>query len=100
MIKSHILQNYDLDELEKNINEFLAQDGVKLVTMHVDSVLAPKREFWEQSRIWHTVVILYETLESTSFQEDMMFVLNDMTDAQAEWAIGYLQERLNKTKKE
>lgn len=34
-------------------------------------------------------------LEQRSFQEDMMFVLNDMTKAQAKFAIKYLKKRMH-----
>lgn len=59
MLKSHILQNYDLDELEENINEFLAKDGRYLINMHMTSC-AESRPLYGDTRIWHTVVLIYQ----------------------------------------
>ena len=40
----------------------------------------------------YSEIIVGEKKPKTSFEEDMMSVLNDMTNAQAEWAINYLKE--------
>lgn len=48
---------------------------------------------WIETLPYSELITAKEEKPETSFEEDMMAILNDMTNAQAEWAIEYLKGR-------
>lgn len=56
MAKVYIFRNYDADELEKNINEFLADK--ELVDIKINTV--PESDVLSGFRLWTTAVVIYE----------------------------------------
>lgn len=55
MAKVYIFRNYDADELEKNINEFLADK--ELVDIKINTV--PENDILNSFRLWTTAVVIY-----------------------------------------
>ena len=83
MAKVYIFRNYDADELEKNINEFLADK--ELVDIKINTV--PENDVLNGFRLWTTAVVIYEEKHNPlahpeSYVDDVMSMICDMTDAQ------------------
>jgi hypothetical protein len=56
MAKVYIFRNYDADELEDNINEFIADK--ELIDIKINTTLAP--DALNGLRLWTTAVVIYE----------------------------------------
>lgn len=65
MAKVYIFRNYDADELEKNINGFLADK--ELVDIKINTV--PENDILNGFRLWTTAVVIYKDGPSQAEKE-------------------------------
>lgn len=92
MRKVYIFRNCDLEELEKNINDFIKDK--ELIDIKVDSVTAAP-DMLMGPRIWITAMIIYEEKKTEpTIEERLLEIIHDMDDELLRKALGFMTNKL------